>query len=297
MKTFPLVRTLTLIIERSFLIALIDFDILLGSPAYRITNSSTMLNFYDDNNAAIAPFSHSSRSPHDTPATRNINWTPERPFKSKRCKKLTSINSYVVWQRDSPDKFRSVRHHECAPFMNSTLKVNRRPRTINKRTTYWRRRFKRTTLNNLKNHYFSQQGVTSLYFDGTPPLGDFRPTEPTQYGYGLKLERVKRNITKIKWPNKRVVSIEGDAIIGGLMMVHERGAGGTLCGPIMAQGGVQALDVMLYTLNEVNKNRSNPFTIGAHILDDCDTDTYGLEMALDFIKGKSKHRRIGDLNH
>jgi metabotropic X receptor len=27
-------------------------------------------------------------------------------------------------------------------------------------------------------------------------------------------------------------------------------------------------------------------TIGAHILDDCDKDTYGLEMAVDFIKGR-----------
>jgi hypothetical protein len=29
-------------------------------------------------------------------------------------------------------------------------------------------------------------------------------------------------------------------------------------------------------------------TIGAHILDDCDKDTYGLEMAVDFIKGRGR---------
>jgi hypothetical protein len=29
-------------------------------------------------------------------------------------------------------------------------------------------------------------------------------------------------------------------------------------------------------------------TIGAHILDDCDKDTYGLEMAVDFIKGRRR---------
>ena len=28
------------------------------------------------------------------------------------------------------------------------------------------------------------------------------------------------------------------------------------------------------------------YLIGAHVLDDCDTDTYGLEQAVDFIKGK-----------
>ena len=48
--------------------------------------------------------------------------------------------------------------------------------------------------------------------------------------------------------------------------------------------GVQAVEAMLYTLDIIN-NGSNPFTIGAHILDDCDKDTYGLEMAVDFIKG------------
>jgi len=30
--------------------------------------------------------------------------------------------------------------------------------------------------------------------------------------------------------------------------------------------------------------------IGAHILDDCDKDTYGLEMAVDFIKGTYSSR-------
>jgi hypothetical protein len=44
---------------------------------------------------------------------------------------------------------------------------------------------------------------------------------------------------------------------------------------------------MLYTLDVINARKDKKITIGAHILDDCDTDTYGLEMALDFIKGKN----------
>lgn len=52
------------------------------------------------------------------------------------------------------------------------------------------------------------------------------------------------------------------------------------------QGGVQALEAMLYTLDRVNSGGLLPdVTLGAHILDDCDKDTYGLEMAVDFIKG------------
>ena len=56
----------------------------------------------------------------------------------------------------------------------------------------------------------------------------------------------------------------------------------------MKQGGIQALETMLFTLDEVNPVLQNSvgFTLGAHILDDCDKDTYGLEQAVAFIKGK-----------
>lgn len=90
------------------------------------------------------------------------------------------------------------------------------------------------------------------------------------------------------WPIKREAVIEGDLVLGGLMMVHERSDSMT-CGPVMPQGGVQALETMLYTLDYINNVlRLIPgVTVGAHILDDCDKDTYGLEMAVDFIKGNS----------
>uniref|UniRef100_A0A1B0B4I4 Receptor ligand binding region domain-containing protein n=1 Tax=Glossina palpalis gambiensis TaxID=67801 RepID=A0A1B0B4I4_9MUSC len=88
------------------------------------------------------------------------------------------------------------------------------------------------------------------------------------------------------WPVKHAAVVEGEVILGGLMMVHSREDTIT-CGPIMPQGGIQALEAMLYTLDQVNKNQLLPnVTLGAHILDDCDKDTYGLEMAVDFIKVK-----------
>ncbi|KAI8123732.1 Metabotropic glutamate receptor 8 [Lucilia cuprina] len=87
------------------------------------------------------------------------------------------------------------------------------------------------------------------------------------------------------WPVKHASVMEGNVILGGLMMVHSREDSIT-CGPIMPQGGIQALEAMLYTLDQVNKQQLLPnITLGAHILDDCDKDTYGLEMAVDFIKG------------
>ncbi|XP_075540467.1 mangetout [Dermacentor variabilis] len=85
------------------------------------------------------------------------------------------------------------------------------------------------------------------------------------------------------WPVKRAVVIEGDVMLGGLMMVHEREDRLT-CGPIMPQGGIQALECMLFTLDWVNR-QGYPFSLGAYVLDDCDKDTYGLEQAVDFIKG------------
>jgi hypothetical protein len=88
-----------------------------------------------------------------------------------------------------------------------------------------------------------------------------------------------------QWPVKHSAVVEGDLVLGGLMMVHEREDTYT-CGPVMPQGGVQALEAMLYTLDTLNERGIVPgVKIGAHILDDCDKDTYGLEMAVDFIKG------------
>lgn len=44
---------------------------------------------------------------------------------------------------------------------------------------------------------------------------------------------------------------------------------------------------MLYTIDWINNHQIIPgVKIGAYVLDDCDKDTYGLEQAVDFIKGK-----------
>ncbi|GBN57084.1 Metabotropic glutamate receptor 2 [Araneus ventricosus] len=87
------------------------------------------------------------------------------------------------------------------------------------------------------------------------------------------------------WPIKRVAEIDGDVILGGLMMIHER-EDRRICGPIMPQGGIQALECMLYTMDWVNNQKDflPGIKLGAYVLDDCDKDTYGLEQAVDFIK-------------
>lgn len=100
------------------------------------------------------------------------------------------------------------------------------------------------------------------------------------------IDAMANDTTPIHWPVKKEAIMEGDVILGGLMMVHSR-EDSMMCGPIMPQGGIQALEAMLFTLDKINADSVllPNITIGAHILDDCDRDSYGLEMAVDFIKG------------
>jgi len=58
------------------------------------------------------------------------------------------------------------------------------------------------------------------------------------------------------WPAKRAAEIYGDIVIGGLHMIHER-EDAIICGPVMPQGGLQAL---------MNQNRIFLFHIPAYLL-------------------------------
>ena len=97
------------------------------------------------------------------------------------------------------------------------------------------------------------------------------------------------NGLNISWPVKRVAEVDGSIVLGGLMMIHER-EDRQICGPIMPQGGIQALECMLHTIDWINSREEflPDITIGAYVLDDCDKDTYGLEQSVDFIKGKPR---------
>ena len=46
--------------------------------------------------------------------------------------------------------------------------------------------------------------------------------------------------------------MDGEITLGGLHMIHERNEALT-CGPIMAQGGIQAMETMLFTIDHINK--------------------------------------------
>jgi len=121
-----------------------------------------------------------------------------------------------------------------------------------------------------------------------PTVGELLGLPPTSGRVSRKLRYVEGlNMT---WPVKKVAEVPGNITLGGLMMVHER-EDKKICGPIMPQGGIQALEAMLHTIDYVNSRRDilPGITLGAYILDDCDKDTYGLEQSIDFIKGTPIH--------
>ncbi|XP_060530083.1 uncharacterized protein LOC132704210 [Cylas formicarius] len=66
----------------------------------------------------------------------------------------------------------------------------------------------------------------------------------TSFNSGKMLHHNESANKEIPWPVKKEAIVEGDLIIGGLMMVHEREDSIT-CGPVMPQGGIQALEAML----------------------------------------------------
>ncbi len=76
-------------------------------------------------------------------------------------------------------------------------------------------------------------------------------------------------------------------------MIHEREEN-IVCGPIMTQGGIQALEAMFFAIDYVNENGIIPYglKLGAYVLDDCDQDTYGIRQALKFVKGNLLDKHI-----
>ena len=65
------------------------------------------------------------------------------------------------------------------------------------------------------------------------------------------------------WPAKKVADVEGELILGGLMMVHERHDDIT-CGPIMPQGGIQVCS--LFLLFHSGSHHITPTLYYTHIL-------------------------------
>nr|KAG5702475.1 hypothetical protein BaRGS_015107 [Batillaria attramentaria] len=123
------------------------------------------------------------------------------------------------------------------------------------------------------------------------PFEDFVHTDNMSTS---SLSSTHSSMFNFTWPIRDSQAVIGGRItLGALHMVHERSET-IVCGKIMPQGGIQALETMLYTLDYVNQEgvwagrgqRVMPPGVNLGVLakDDCDRDIFGLEQAVEFIK-------------
>ena len=47
--------------------------------------------------------------------------------------------------------------------------------------------------------------------------------------------------------------LSGDILLGGLFPIHKQGVDDNICGQILDEDGIQPLEAMLFTLDEINR--------------------------------------------
>ncbi|CAH8439200.1 unnamed protein product [Schistosoma turkestanicum] len=97
-----------------------------------------------------------------------------------------------------------------------------------------------------------------------------------------------------KYDKNTVASIPGDIILGGLFPVHTSGV--TACESINPERGIQRVEAMLFTLDEINNNTKllPGLTLGTTIRDTCSDTNHALEQALKFVQASTGNS--GQLN-
>ncbi|KAF5406008.1 Metabotropic glutamate receptor 3 [Paragonimus heterotremus] len=92
--------------------------------------------------------------------------------------------------------------------------------------------------------------------------------------------------SSVKNTNEQLVAeTPGDIILGGLFPVHTSGT--SMCNAINPERGVQRVEAMLFTIDEINNNSKllPGLQMGAIIRDTCSATNYVLEQALQFVQG------------
>ena len=94
----------------------------------------------------------------------------------------------------------------------------------------------------------------------------------------------EREKEKKKSKSRLVATVPGDIILGGLFPVHSSGA--VKCMSLNPERGIQRLEAMLFTLDEINNNQAllPGLRLGANLRDTCSLGNHALEQSLDFVK-------------
>lgn len=89
-------------------------------------------------------------------------------------------------------------------------------------------------------------------------------------------------------PERKILRIDGDIILGGIFPMHEQisGRSDAPCGAVKEEKGAQRLEAMLFAVDEIN---NDPYllpgiTLGVLIIDSCSSDTYALEQSVEFVR-------------
>ncbi|XP_057342026.1 metabotropic glutamate receptor 3-like isoform X2 [Microplitis mediator] len=85
---------------------------------------------------------------------------------------------------------------------------------------------------------------------------------------------------------KFYVNVTGDITLGALFPVHKKGTNGESCGKIQFEDGIQPLEAMLFTVQQINQNPGilPGIKLGVLAFDSCDNPNYALQQALNFVK-------------
>lgn len=89
---------------------------------------------------------------------------------------------------------------------------------------------------------------------------------------------------KKKSMKRLVATVPGDIILGGLFPVHSSGS--EKCMSLNPERGIQRLEAMLFTLDEINNNSAllPGLRLGANLRDTCSLGNHALEQSLDFVR-------------
>ncbi|XP_065348662.1 metabotropic glutamate receptor 3-like isoform X2 [Cloeon dipterum] len=99
-----------------------------------------------------------------------------------------------------------------------------------------------------------------------------------------------------QWPAAAVgrevfLNQDGDLVIGAFFPIHRKGPDGERCGALQIEDGLQPLEAMLYTVQQVNADQTllPGVTLGVAAFDSCDNPAHAMEQALHFVKGFIAH--------
>ena len=94
-------------------------------------------------------------------------------------------------------------------------------------------------------------------------------------------------VVSVVGSTSQYLTYPGDIMLGGLVPIHKQGEGSQICGGIQDEDGIQPLEALIFTLDEINANPHllPNIKLGVIVLDTCDNPLYTAEQSLDLLLG------------